>query len=643
MQRFDVRQLTTALRSDYFILFVIATIYIVIVSTLALSRHYAFDTNTWDLGIYSQSLYSTINHGKLFYYTAELPGNPSGSLFGIHFAPILFLITPLYVIFQNPVTLLILRPIAISLGLIPLYWIIKNHQLTNRKLTFFLASLYLVYPPITTPLSNFDVEVFLPVLFLFAFHYLQNDKLIHSYLFMILALMVNEFVPLIVIALSVYVLVLHHQEIIKGLQTRKLTKYVVFAFTLLLTGILWFNLAGTIITSFNPNALNTKWEWGQFGTNPTEIVTNVVTNPSTTINTLLNDGQNKLLYLTALFGPLAFLSFLDPITLIATIPWLAASLLSVNPLYYTIGTQYPAFVSPFIFVSAVNGIKKLSKFNIKKNILNKIAFLMLGCLLVSTFLLPTENYFEVTNADNTTRTALTLIPADASVAAMPEVCPHLSNRLQVYPYFKDCVDYILVDIYSWWYTVTLPRPAHSAPKWCDAQISSNYGLILNANGILLYKNGYTGPVTYFEGISFTYTSTDVEPITGTVIQEPIPFGTPTTKTEVLLHNITDQNLQFFKISQKALPPGNYDLTAVLKTSSTTHNELITITALDKEMQSLFIQQIGGNDFETANKWQVFTFNFTINQPTFIEFTASATNHALVYFHSLNILQVTGGV
>ena len=162
--RKSVRQIKKLMQSDYFILFLMATIYVVIISVLALSRHYMFDTNTWDLGIYSQSLYSTINHGKLLYYTAELTGNLSGSLFGIHFLPFLLLLTPIYAVFQNPAVLLILRPIAISIGLLPLYWIIRDYKINNRPLTFFLAILYLVYPPMTTPLSNFDLEVFLPAL-----------------------------------------------------------------------------------------------------------------------------------------------------------------------------------------------------------------------------------------------------------------------------------------------------------------------------------------------------------------------------------------------------------------------------------------------------------------------------------------------
>jgi len=632
-----MQRIRTVMRSDYFVLFLIASIYVIIVSTLALSRHYTFGTNTWDLGIYSQSLYSTLNHGKILYYTAELMGNPSGSLFGIHFSPFLFLLVPIYAIYQNPVTLLILRPIAISIGLIPLYWILRDQQLNNRWLTFFLAIIYLVYPPITTPLSNFDVEVFLPALFLFAIHYFRKGKLFHSYIFVALALMVNEFVPLIVMAMAVYVFLSHREEIVNGLRSRKLTKNAIFSITLLLSGILFFNLASAVITAFNPNALSTKWEWGEFGTSPGEIATNALTNPAKTIQVLLNDGQNKFFYITALFGPLAFLSFLDPLTLIMTLPWLMASLLSVNPLYYAIGTQYPAFVSPFLFVAAINGIKKLVDLS-SRDVLRKIVFLMFIALIVSTLLLPTDEYFSDTKADETTRMALNEIPANASASVMPEMFPHLCNSLDVYPYFKSGVDYVLIDVYSWWYTVTLPRPAHTAPKWRDAEIGDNYGIVVNANGIVLYKKGYTGAVEYFEGVNFTYNCHSVRAATGTIVQDYV------TEADVLVHRVTDPTPLFFEIPEKVLPPGSYKVTAVLKASSTTPDEVITLEALDEpELSAIVTKTVRGSDFTAADRWQVFTFNFTIEQPTFVDLTAYVTDSTDVTFYSMNVFQGSGGV
>jgi len=640
--RIDRRRIKTVIRSDYFVLFLIASIYVIIISTLALSRHYAFGTNTWDLGIYSQSLYSTLNHGKILYYTAELMGNPSGSLFGIHFSPFLFLLLPIYALYQNPVTLLILRPIAISIGLIPLYWIIRDQKLNNRWLTFFLAIIYLVYPPITTPLSNFDVEVFLPALFLFAIHYFRKGKLLHSYLFVALALMVNEFVPLIVMAMAVYVFLSRRKDIINGLRTRKLTKNAIFSITLLLSGVLFFYLASAVITTFNPHALSTKWEWGELGTSPGEIVTNVLTNPAKTINVLFNNGQNKFVYITSLFGPLAFLSFLDPLTLIMTLPWLMASLLSINPLYYAIGTQYPAFVSPFLFVAAINGIKKL--FNLSSpDVLRKIGFLMFISLLVSTLLLPTGDYFSITKAEETTRMALNEIPSTASASVMPEVHPHLCNRLEVYPYFKSGVDYVLFNVYSWWYTVTLPRPAHTAPKWCDAEIGDEYGIVVNANGILLYKKGYTGSVKYFEGVNFTYTHQNVQIATGNIVQDNVTLGESVTKADVLVHNATDTTPLFFEVPEKVLPPGKYYVTVLLKISSITFNKVITLEAFEGPGKSKIVTKtIKGIEFIRAGKWKVFTFKFSIEQPTFIEIAVDVTDSTDVYFYSMNVLQVSGG-
>ena len=631
-----MRRIKTIIKSDYFILFLIALIYIIIVSSVAIARHYAFHTNAWDLSIYSQSLYSTLNHGKLLYYTSELPGNPSGSLFGIHFSPFLFLLVPIYALYQNPVTLLILRPIAISLGLIPLYWILRDQQPNRRLLIFFIAIIYVIYPPINAPVSNFDVEVFLPALFLFSIYYLRKGKLLNAYVFVLLALMVNEFVPLIILSMAVYFSLWHRKDIITGLRSKKITKNVVFAILLLVTAVLWFMLSGAVISHFNPNALSTKWEWGELGNSPGEIVTNALTNPAKTISILFSDGQSKFLYITSLFGPLMFLSFLDPLMLIMTLPWFAASLLSINPLYYAIGTQYPAFVSAFIFVAAINGLKKLGAIG-NSDMLKKIGFLMAVTLLISILLLPTGGDFSASQSDEVKWIALNEIPPTASVSVMPEIHPHLSNRLEVYPYFNNSVDYVLVNIYSWWYTVELPRPAHVAPRWCEAEIGDEYGIVVNADGILLYKKGYTGAVKYFEGVDFTYTHSNVQIATGSLIQDDA------TGESVLVHKAaTDAMPLFFKVPEKILPPGEYNVTVLLKVSNITADELITLDTLKEPEQSkLVTKTIRGSDFELAGTWQAFTLNFSLEQSTFIEITADVTDSTDVYFYSMNVVQVSG--
>jgi len=639
--RIDIRNVKAKIRSDYFLLFVIAAVYVITVSSLAVAEHYAFHTNAWDLGIYAQAFHNTLNHGKIFYYTSELSGNPSGSLFGIHFSPCLFLLVPIYAIYQSPVTLLILRPIAISIGLIPLYWILKDQKLNSRGFIFLFAIVYLAYPPVTAAYLNFDVEAFLPALFLFAIHYLKRGKLVYSYFFVVLALMINEFVPLIIIAMAFYFFLLNRKEIISGLRQRKLTKNAAFSIILFLSGVLWFKLASTVITYFNPSALSTKWEWGELGTSPSAIIINVLTNPVKALQVMFNDGQAKFLYIVTLLGPVAFLSLLDPLTFIMTLPWLAASLLSINPLYYSVGSQYPAFISAFIFVSAINGIKKLVNINGKKN-LKRVSFLLLIILFITTLLVPTTGYVGAKKTDETVRFALEKIPANASASVMPEFFPHICNGLDVYPYFKSGVDYVLIDVYSWWYTATLPRPADIAPRWCDAEISDEYGIVVNANGVLLYKKGYRGSAT-FEGVDFTYTYRNVTVATGKISQDNLTIGGSYRKADVLVHKTTDLTPLFFNVPETAFPPGRYNVTVILKVTSTVSEDAMTLEfKKNPEDAEILTGRIKGANFTRSSEWQAFSFIFTIKKPTFIDVNVNVGNSTDIYFYSMNILQVSGG-
>lgn len=627
--------------SDYFSLFMLAFMYVAVISNQAISRHRAFFTNAWDLGIYSQALYSTLNHGKLLYYTAELSGNPSGSLFGIHFSPFLFLLVPVYALFQSSVTLLVLRPMAIASGLIPLYWILREKQLNNRALVLLLSIVYLVYPSMLVPYWNFDVEVFLPALFLFSTYYMMKDKLLHSYVFVVLALMVNEFVPLIVMSMAVYFFLSHGEDVIEGLRRMRLTKNAVFSIILLMSGVLWFTMAGKVITSFNPTALSTKWEWGEFGTSPAEIVINMLANPRKAVEVLFNDGQAKALYLVSLLGPVAFLSLLDPLTMIMTVPWLAASLFSINPQYYSIETQYPGFVSAFIFVSSINGMKKIIEV-FDRSAMRNIILSIFMILIVTVSLLPDREYFKEIEADEELELAVSNIPAGASASVMPEVFPHLCNGLDVYPYFKDGVEYVLVDVYSWWYNTTLPRPAHTSPRWSESEIGDEYGIILNANGVLLYKDGYEGPL-HFEGVNFVYTCHDVAAASGEIAQDDVTIGSSNIRADVLLHNKTDPSPLFFEIPKNVLPPGVYNVTFIMKTRSSYFGEIITFEITRNPNIEILTKKISGSDFAQRGAWQALNVLFKLKNPALIEVATYVTKSADVYFYSMNLVQVSGSV
>ena len=111
----------------------------------------------------------------------------------------------------------------------------------------------------------------------------------------------------------------------------------------------------------------------------------------------------------------------------------------------------------------------------------------------------------------------------------------------------------------------------------------------------------------------------------------------------MVHNVTDATPLFFEVPEKVLPPGRYNVTVLLKVSSITADEVITLEALkEPEDSKIVTKTIKGSDFTRAGKWQVFMFNFSIERPTFIEIAVDVTNSTDVYFYSMNVLQVSGG-
>lgn len=625
------------IKNFYFGVFLISLFYIVIVSYLAIRSHYSFYTNAWDLGIYSQALYTTLNYGRLFYYTAELEGNPSGSLFGIHFSPILFFLLPIYKLYESPITLLVLRPVIICLGLIPLCLILNQEKINSTIIRYCIIIVYLIYPPTLIPFWNFDVEVFLVPLFLFVLYYMKSGKLLISYLFIIISLMVNEFVPFIVICLSIYYLVLNRNEVFFTMKNKRLSKDLFFSFLLFLTGITWFWLACNIISLYNPSALSTKWEWGELGTNPFTIIKSLVYNPFKLITLFFNDGNRKFLYLVELLGPLSFFPLLDPLTMLNILPWLLASFISINPLYYDIGTQYPGFISAFIFAAGINGVKRILTVENGK-LVKRIVFVMATFLIMTTLLLPMDDYIDISETDREIHSALIEIPVDASISIMPDVFPHVCNRIHAYPYFRNDVDYILVNIYSWWFTATLPRPAHTAPRWSDADIGDDYGILFNAGGVILYKRGYKGPVKFFKGINLRYGPSGVVIATGQIVQDFINNE----MVDVLIHRVSDKIPLFFKTPEMILPPGSYEVRTLFKVSAINSNLSIILEAVKMPDNSeILIERFINNDFERANEWHSFKINFDLKKSTFIEFRVYVNNSTDVYFHSINILQVSG--
>ncbi len=188
------------------LIFVFIALYTIVFSGFTIFMYFGFKTYAWDLGIFTQSFWTTINLGKPLHYTLETYVNTSQNFLGAHFSPILFLIVPIYALFQSPMTLLVLQSFLVGLAALPLYWIAKS-KLDSKLWGLTFAASFLLNPALQGMNSfDFHVEALIPLFFFFAFYYLDKGQWIKGIIFCLLTLSTIEFAPVLIFFLGLYFL-----------------------------------------------------------------------------------------------------------------------------------------------------------------------------------------------------------------------------------------------------------------------------------------------------------------------------------------------------------------------------------------------------------------------------------------------------
>lgn len=362
-----------------------------------------------DLGIFEQSLWSTLNYGLLFWNTAEF-----GVHFRVHFDPILFLLLPFYSLYQSPITLLVLQSVFLGLGGLPLYHLARDELKSDFAGVVFSLS-YLLYPPIQgVNWFDFHPECLLPLFLFTAFYYFKKNNFYRYFLFLVLALMCKETVSTITVFLGVYGVWLNRSIDFRSLEFKRLVsnKGLVSSVLTIILSVLWYLFSMRVIKAFNPLGYLFQNYWFYLGTpiirgggsmylltmvvyyyyysslsfggcgytlldylfwllmgniSVVHMVTNILLNPLQVIEVILTPYAMKSYYFSVLFIPLLFLPLLDPASLFVAASWIVLNSLSLYPWYFTpVGFQYPALYTPFLFIAAVYGLSNLRK------ILNKL-------------------------------------------------------------------------------------------------------------------------------------------------------------------------------------------------------------------------------------------------------------------------------
>ncbi|MCJ7714047.1 DUF2079 domain-containing protein [Candidatus Bathyarchaeota archaeon] len=493
------------------LLYLSVLIYIILLSSFTILKHQNFLTTGYDLGIFNQAFWTTSNEGMLFYETADLAFNPGGSFFGVHFAPILFLLVPFYAIWPSPEILLVMQSVILAVGAFPVFWMSRDKL--GENVGFVLSVVYLAYPALYfMNLNEFHLEAFTSTFFLFSVYYLEREKWPKFFLFFALALSTIEFAPIIGIFVAFYALLLFLQKQFK--HPRKALKYIL--------------LMGSISVLVLVLALESKSFFNDY-TSPIPTTLQTIPLNLTDLSAAISyDLDSKIFFIISLFGPLAFLPFLAPEVLVMALPWIGAALISSYPYYHNIYYHYNGFLIPFIFVALPKAIDRLGFYRTKK-ILQ--LFLICSVIFGLSLTVGSEAFMDKYFLPPTDRTellyqVLPLIPSNASILTQNDIFPHVSNRAEAYMYLpasgEVSVDYILIDVASRWYDWMSDVPGDRIPPKIyveDVLKNEEYGIFASVKSIFLLKKGYSGEPILFVPFSSAFNYQTLHLGSGSIVED----------------------------------------------------------------------------------------------------------------------------
>ena len=406
---------------------------VTVVSLGTIARYDSYVASNFDFGLFCQMYESMATD---FTQNTTLERNTLLSHFAVHFSPIYYVLLPFYMIFRCPEFLLIAQAAVAFSAVIPLVLICKRWRYSDMNILL-IAAVFLALPYLTGAcFYDFHENAFLPPLLLWLFYFLEKGSLIGTNLLAILVLCVKEDAGLYLICIGIYALL-----------NRNYSK--LNAVLLLITGVSGFIAVTSFINAYGEGIKTSRYSIylldGQDSL--TDVILNVIKNPSYMINTLLSEKKLKfLLYVTL---PLGFACFKTRrvCDYALFLPLLLVNLATDYPYQYEINYQYvfgTATIMVFLFARNLRYIKKKKKF-------------LVFCLGASVIMCLTANMgryranFEAQRVfaeeNDATDKVLAELPNDASITATTYLIPHLYDNKEVYmlPYNEKDTDFVVLD------------------------------------------------------------------------------------------------------------------------------------------------------------------------------------------------------
>lgn len=404
----------------YRALIVAVLIYAAVFGLVTAFRHYNFQTQTWDMGVFGQLFWNTINGRVMQGSIEEIPNH-----FGIHWSPGLLLLAPGYALFPSPYYLLIIQTLALALGALPAYGLAS--RTLGQKFGLLGAVAYLLYPSLHW-LNLFDfheIAFFVPAL-LAALYYADANRWGYASLWFALAASMKEDAVLVVAFSGLYFLLRRDAPTDMPRHHARL-----YAAVTVFAALLYFALAIKIFMPAFGGGLLRLDRYAGLGASAGEIIKNLFTQPSLFFRTVFTFP--KMDYLLWLFVPVALLPLASGRAFLLLVPGLLENLLTTNQSQFSTLYQYDAVLIPGIIYCAMHGLRALQARWPTRGPLARNA--IIAGMLIGIFIRSPINPFTFpfglfgTNARwQAFRELVRDVPAELSVTAQTNLVPHLANR-----------------------------------------------------------------------------------------------------------------------------------------------------------------------------------------------------------------------
>jgi len=602
------------------------------------ARHNGFMTHAFDLGIHDQAIYNILHGGTM---RTTLYGPYAIDYIGDHFSPILYLVAPIYALYQDARTLLVLQSFFLAAAAIPIYLLTLN-KTRSALLGVTLAAGYLLYPALHgVNLRDFHQIALVCVLLLTALYFLEIERDIPFLIVLGLALIVKEEVALTVAAIGAYIFLAKRRY-----RLGAALALIGLAYFAVVTGWLMPHLGGKPQIDTRFGSIIAPGTQGAAG-----VAWTLFTNPIYTIMSILGN-QQKLIFLFQMFLPVLFLPLLAPaLAWIPALPALGVLLLTSAYTQYNITYHYAAHLIPFIFFLAIMGAarfldmprgataesKDASSAPVRARPRPRTVALAASLLVASLAMsyqfghIVSKQGLDFPRPDPhaaVVQSFMRQMPRDAVVSTMSDIATHLTARRTIY-LFPDVADaeYLLLDTdprANYWPHEGLKARERSIRDMLPQIQSGQFGLIRSEDGVMLFKRG-SDAARNDEALRTLYSARyEAEDLKSDLDAPAVPDGQASRRqarggqariaTPASLRGDGKTALVFGPYAD--LPPGKYRAEFILKTDRTDRAERVATVDVftHKDGYPRATREILGTDFAAADRYQPFAIEFESDKP-----------------------------